>query len=98
MDNEYQIRLIYEYNPRLSDRTIEVPEFRRDLYKEIRSGIPKKQVIAIVGLRRTGKTTLMRQLMDETGNPLTGRKSCTSPRGSPFSHKPFNPVRLVLNW
>ncbi len=66
MDNEYLIRLIYEYNPHLSGRTIEVPEFRRDLYAELQPWLPKKQAIAIVGLRRTGKTTLMRQLMAET--------------------------------
>jgi len=67
VDNDYLIRLIYEYNPRLSDRTIELPEFRRDLYREIRPWLPKKQAIAIVGLRRIGKTTLMRQIMEEMG-------------------------------
>lgn len=67
MDNEYLIRLIYEYNPQLAGRTIAVPEFRRDLHREIGPWLPKKQAVAIVGLRRTGKTTLMRQLMDETG-------------------------------
>ena len=63
MNNEYLIRLIHEYNPQLSGRHIEVAEFRRDLYREIEPWIAKKQAIAIVGLRRTGKTTLMRQLM-----------------------------------
>jgi len=67
VDNEYLIRLIYEYNPQIRGKPLEVPEFRRDLYAEIRPWLPKKQAIAIVGLRRTGKTTLMRQLMDETG-------------------------------
>jgi len=67
VDNEYLIRLIYEYNPQLAGRTIAVPEFRRDLHREIGPWLPKKQAVAIVGLRRTGKTTLMRQLMDETG-------------------------------
>ncbi|MCX6690182.1 MAG: ATP-binding protein [Methanoregula sp.] len=63
MNNEYLIRLIHEYNPQLAGRPIEVAEFRRDLYREIEPWIAKKQAIAIVGLRRTGKTTLMRQLM-----------------------------------
>ncbi|MGA2698238.1 MAG: AAA family ATPase, partial [Methanoregula sp.] len=67
MDNEYLIRLIYEYNPQLAGHPVAVPEFRRDLYAEIQPWLPKKQAIAIVGLRRTGKTTLMRQLMEETG-------------------------------
>jgi len=63
VNNEYLIRLIHEYNPQLAGRHIEVAEFRRDLYREIEPWIAKKQAIAIVGLRRTGKTTLMRQLM-----------------------------------
>lgn len=31
----------------------------RDIYKEIRAFMPKKQIIALVGLRRVGKTTLL---------------------------------------
>jgi hypothetical protein len=42
VDNECLIRLIYEYNPRLSGRTLEVTEFRRDLYLEIKPWLPKK--------------------------------------------------------
>jgi predicted AAA+ superfamily ATPase len=65
VDNDYLTRLIYEYNPHLTGRTIEVPEFRRDLYQDIGAWLTKKQAIAIVGLRRTGKTTLLRQVMRE---------------------------------
>ncbi|MCX6692929.1 MAG: ATP-binding protein [Methanoregula sp.] len=65
MNNEYLIRLIHEYNPQLAGRPIDVAEFRRDLYREIEPWLTKKQAIAIVGLRRTGKTTLMRQLMSD---------------------------------
>ena len=64
MDKDYLIRLIYEYNPQLSGDAIEVPPTRRDLYTEIEPWMAKKQAVAIVGLRRTGKTTLMRQLMN----------------------------------
>lgn len=67
MDREYITRLIFEYNPHLRGRKIEVPEFRRELYSEIEKWLPRKQVIAIVGLRRTGKTTLMRQAMEKLG-------------------------------
>jgi predicted AAA+ superfamily ATPase len=66
VDNEYLIRLIYEYNPQFRGNPLAVPEFRRDLYREIEPWLSKKQAIAIVGLRRTGKTTLLRQIMDET--------------------------------
>jgi predicted AAA+ superfamily ATPase len=68
MDKEYIIRLTYEYNPHLRGGTIEVPRYRRDLYTAIDTWREKKQAIAIVGLRRTGKTTLMRQMMQEMGN------------------------------
>ena len=67
MDREYITRLIFEYNPHLRGEKVEVPEFRRELYSEIEKWLPKKQIIAIVGLRRTGKTTLMQQIMEELG-------------------------------
>lgn len=63
MDKDYLIRLIQEYNPQLRGVPLTVPETRRDLYAEIGPWMKKKQAIAITGLRRTGKTTLMRQLM-----------------------------------
>jgi hypothetical protein len=62
-DKEYLIRLIYEYNPHLRDGKITVPETTRELYHEIEKWLKKKQILAITGLRRTGKSTLMRQAM-----------------------------------
>lgn len=62
MDKDYLIRLIREYNPGLEGRTYPVTLTRRDLYDEIGPYLSRKQAVAIVGLRRTGKTTLMRQL------------------------------------
>lgn len=70
MDTEYITRLIFEYNPHLRGEKIDVPEFRRELYSEIEKWLPKKQAIAIVGLRRTGKTTLMRQMMERLGREV----------------------------
>jgi hypothetical protein len=68
MDKEYITRLIYEYNPHLMEGRIEVPRFKRELYVEIEKWLEKKQVIAIAGLRRTGKTTLMLQAMEKLGS------------------------------
>jgi len=48
--------------------SIEIPEFKRELYFEIYRWLEKKQAIAIVGLRRTGKTTLMRQIIETLGS------------------------------
>jgi predicted AAA+ superfamily ATPase len=64
VDKDYLIRLIREFNPGLEGRTYSVPLTRRDLYDEIGPWLSRKQAIAITGLRRTGKTTLMRQLQD----------------------------------
>ncbi len=68
MDKEYITRLIQEYNPHLRGVSVEVPEFKRELYSEIYKWLEKKQAIAIVGLRRTGKTTLMRQVIETLGS------------------------------
>lgn len=67
MDKDYLIRLIHEYNPQIQGQSIALPDTRRELYAEIEPWMAKKQAVAIVGLRRTGKTTLMRQLMYESG-------------------------------
>lgn len=66
MESEYVVRLIYEYNPHLRGGSFVVPEFRRNLFFELRKWIPKKQAMAVVGLRRVGKTTLLRQIMAES--------------------------------
>ncbi len=67
MEDEYITRLIYEYNPHLRGERYVVPEFRRELYPELEKWLDKKQAMAIVGLRRIGKTVLMRQLMEKLG-------------------------------
>ncbi|MDD5616806.1 MAG: ATP-binding protein [Candidatus Methanoperedens sp.] len=67
MTSDYIIRLIHEYNPHKRGGRIETPGFRRELYYEIEKWLDKKQVLAIAGLRRTGKTTIMRQLMEKPG-------------------------------
>jgi predicted AAA+ superfamily ATPase len=65
MEKEYIKRLIYEYNPQLTGKKIEVPTFKRKLYFDLLKWLKKKQIIAITGLRRVGKTTLMKQLMQQ---------------------------------
>lgn len=65
MDKEYLIRLVREFNPGLDGRIYSIPPTHRDLYDEIGPWLSRKQAIAITGLRRTGKTTLMRQLQDQ---------------------------------
>jgi len=69
VDKDYLIRLIREFNPWLEGRTFDVPPTRRDLYDEIGPWLSRKQAVAITGLRRTGKTTLLRQLQDRLPRP-----------------------------
>jgi hypothetical protein len=41
-----------------------VPSFKRGMFSEIQKYMKMRQIIAIVGLRRTGKTTIMLQTID----------------------------------
>lgn len=38
----------------------------RDIYKAIKKFLPEKQIIALVGLRRTGKTTLLYRIVEDS--------------------------------
>lgn len=42
-----------------------VPETRRDLFDEVIKFLDDSRIISIIGPRRTGKTTLMRQIIDQ---------------------------------
>lgn len=56
-------KLLIKQNPWWRDKKTELPEFERDLLREVMEYITYKQIIAIVGLRRVGKTTLMSQII-----------------------------------
>ncbi|MBS3815937.1 MAG: ATP-binding protein [Candidatus Thermoplasmatota archaeon] len=66
---------LIEFNPwwssgQVPERLLE--DEKRDLFQEIQDLLSNKQIVSIVGLRRTGKTTLMYQLIDyllENGVP-----------------------------
>lgn len=58
---------LIEFNPwwssgRVPQRLLE--EKKRDLFHEIRDLLTNRQIVSIVGLRRTGKTTLMYQIIE----------------------------------
>jgi len=57
--------LVNEYNPWWDGQIINVPEFKRHVFTEMKKYIRTKQIIAIVGLRRVGKTVLMKQIIKE---------------------------------
>jgi len=55
---------LVKQNPQWSGETTDVPEFKRDLFPVVEKYLPEKQIIAIVGLRRVGKTVLIKQLVN----------------------------------
>lgn len=65
MLNDRTKALIREYNPCWEDRAFEVPIYHRHIFPEIEKYLGNKQIIAVVGLRRVGKTVLMKQLIKE---------------------------------
>ena len=56
-------RLLFKQNPWWRNEDINLPEFERDLLEEILKYLKYKQIIAIVGLRRVGKTIMMKQII-----------------------------------
>ncbi|MFH1014247.1 MAG: ATP-binding protein [Thermoplasmatota archaeon] len=57
--------LLTKQNPWWKNEHITLPSFERDLHKELLKYISHKQILAIVGLRRVGKTILMKQLIQK---------------------------------
>ncbi len=48
--------LIRDYNPWWEGTPISVPEYKRHIYSDVQKYMRTKQIIAIAGLRRVGKT------------------------------------------
>jgi len=65
MVDERIIALVREYNPWWEDRAVEVPGYKRYIFTDIQKYLKTKQIIAIVGLRRVGKTVLMKQVIKD---------------------------------
>lgn len=60
---ERHTRLLVKQNPWWRDEKETLPEFKRDLFGKLEDYTKYKQIIALVGLRRTGKTVLLKQLI-----------------------------------
>jgi predicted AAA+ superfamily ATPase len=60
--------LIREYNPWWEEKKVAVPEYKRHIFERIKKYMKTKQIIAIVGLRRVGKTVLLKQIIKEIKN------------------------------
>lgn len=65
MLNDRTKALIRDYNTWWEGTPIIVPEYKRHIYADVQKYMKTKQIIAIVGLRRVGKTSLMKQIIKE---------------------------------
>ncbi|VVB86193.1 AAA domain protein [uncultured archaeon] len=61
--------LLIKQNPWWQERSIKLPEFERDLHGKILKYVKYRQIIAIVGLRRVGKTVLIKQILQKLEAP-----------------------------
>ncbi len=62
-------RLLVKQNPWWSGEKLELPGFERDLIKNLLKYMGYKQIIAVLGLRRVGKTVLMKQMIHKLSEP-----------------------------
>lgn len=65
-------RILIKLNPQWRDEKIEACEFRRDPYEILSKGLNHPQILGIVGLRRVGKTVLLKQMMRELQRNVPG--------------------------
>lgn len=66
---ERHTRLLAKQNPWWHEEKEALPEFRRDLFGKLKQYAEYRQIIAITGLRRVGKTILLKQLIQELDAP-----------------------------
>lgn len=59
------LRILMRQNPLWSGKGIDVPETKREIFHRINKFMDYSQILAITGLRRVGKTTLMMQMINE---------------------------------
>jgi predicted AAA+ superfamily ATPase len=93
--------LIYQQNPQWLGRDYEKPEANwslRPSYKEILSWLDKRLVVALTGLRRTGKTTLLNQVKYYLEERIDNRQVVYF--SFEKSQVKFHPdsLREILNW
>ena len=65
MINERIRALIRDFNPQWEEKEIVLPRYKRHMFSEIEKYMKTRQILALVGLRRVGKTILMKQIMYE---------------------------------
>jgi hypothetical protein len=66
--------LIRDYNPWWDGKEIIVPPYKRYIFSVISDYLKPKQIITIVGLRRVGKTVIMKQIIKQLLMELQEKK------------------------
>lgn len=61
--------LLVRQNPQWQDKKAKLPDFERDLLEKLAKYVKYRQIIAVTGLRRVGKTVLMKQIMQNLKAP-----------------------------
>ncbi|MBN2013952.1 MAG: ATP-binding protein [Candidatus Altiarchaeota archaeon] len=61
--DERHSRLLFRQNPWWEKKDFTTPEFERDLMGDLLKYCQNRQILAVVGLRRVGKTVLLKQMI-----------------------------------
>ncbi|MCD6110720.1 MAG: ATP-binding protein [Thermoplasmata archaeon] len=61
---EVSVSDIKLYNPHLDGERFEVPERKRAQFEEVKKALRRGMIVGIVGLRRVGKTVLIKQVLN----------------------------------
>ncbi|MEW5936881.1 MAG: ATP-binding protein [Candidatus Thermoplasmatota archaeon] len=69
-------RLLFKQNPQWMGKAPMPFEFRRDLFGRVYDYLQYPQIVAVVGLRRVGKTVLLRQIIADLAGTVDGRNIC----------------------
>lgn len=69
-------RLLLRQNPHWRKESFETFEFKRDLFDTISKYMKYKQILAVVGLRRVGKTILLKQILEILSKKANSQNLC----------------------
>ena len=75
MDDSELLKILYSYNPWWEEKKAAVPDKKRSEYPMLKAALTDKQITAIIGPRRVGKSVLMRQLIQQLLNEKTTPKN-----------------------
>lgn len=69
-------RLLLRQNPHWRKEPLETYEFKRDLFNTASKYMKYKQILAVVGLRRVGKTILLKQILEILAKETKSQNLC----------------------